>query len=59
MVKALYVDTDGKKTGVITSEDITLQTDPQTDAPEPTSALMLGAGLLGLSLAARKLRTQI
>jgi hypothetical protein len=59
MVKALYVDTDGKKTGVITSEDITLQTDPQTDAPEPTSALMLGAGLLALSFVSRKLRTQV
>jgi hypothetical protein len=57
MVKALYVDGDGKKTGVVTSEDITLQSN--CDAPEPSSALMLGAGLLGLSLLTRKLRTQV
>jgi hypothetical protein len=41
--------------GVLTSESITLQ----ADAPEPSSALILGAGLLGLSLLSRKLRTQV
>lgn len=58
-IKALYVDSNDTKVGVLMSENITLQTDPQTDAPEPTSALMLGAGLLGLSLVSRKLRTQV
>jgi hypothetical protein len=54
-VKARYVDTDDTKVGVLTSESITLQ----ADAPEPSSALLLGAGLLGLSLLSRKLRTQV
>jgi PEP-CTERM motif len=58
-IKALYVDDNGTKVGVLTSENITLQTDPQSDAPEPSSALMLGAGLLGLSLLTRKVRTQV
>lgn len=57
MVKALYVDSNGKKTGVITSEDITLQS--SSDAPEASSALLLGAGLLALSLLGSKLRTQV
>jgi PEP-CTERM motif len=56
-IKARYVNSDGAKVGDLLSEDITLQSN--CDAPEPSSALMLGAGLLGLSLAARKLRTQI
>jgi len=54
-VKARYVDSEGSKVGALLSEDITLQ----TDAPEPSSALTLGAGLLALSLVSRKLRTQV
>jgi hypothetical protein len=55
-VKARYVDGQGNKAGALLSENITLQ---QTNCPEPSSALMLGAGLLGLSLLNRKLRTQV
>lgn len=56
-IKALYVNGDGAKVGDLLSENITLQSN--CDAPEPSSALMLGAGLLGLSLLTRKLRTQV
>ncbi|MGI9074242.1 MAG: PEP-CTERM sorting domain-containing protein [Bryobacteraceae bacterium] len=55
-IKARYVDSQGNKVGALLSEDITLQ---QTNCPEPSSALMLGAGLLGLSLLTRKLRRQV
>ncbi|MFL6352476.1 MAG: PEP-CTERM sorting domain-containing protein [Bryobacteraceae bacterium] len=54
-VKARYVDDQGNKMGALMSENISLQ---QTNCPEPSSALMLGAGLLGLSLVTRKLRRQ-
>jgi hypothetical protein len=55
-VKALYVDSNGNKVGALLSENISLQ---QTNCPEPSSALMLGAGLLGLSVLTRKLRRQV
>lgn len=55
--KARYVNSDGNKVGALFSENITLQT--ATATPEPNSALMLGAGLLGFSLLIRKLRRQV
>jgi hypothetical protein len=63
-VKARYVDSDGNKVGDLLSENISLQSGPQlchgmSPTPEPSSALMLGAGLIGLSLVTRKLRTQV
>jgi hypothetical protein len=56
-IKARYVNSDGAKAGDLLSENITLQSN--CDAPEPSSALMLGVGLLGLSVLTRKLRTQV
>lgn len=53
-VKARYVDNDGNKAGALLSENITLQ----TEAPEPTSALMLGSGLLMLGLLGKTWKLQ-
>jgi hypothetical protein len=55
-VKGLYVDNTGAKVGDLLSEDITLQS--TESAPEPTSALMLGSGLLALGLVFRGVRQQ-
>lgn len=52
-IKALYVNSDGKKVGALLSQDITLQI---ASAPEPSSALMLGSGLFGALLLLRRTR---
>lgn len=51
-IKARYVDATGKKVGDLVSENITLQ-DPPTPVPEPSTMLLLGAGLIAVSLFAR------
>ncbi|HSU61624.1 MAG TPA: PEP-CTERM sorting domain-containing protein [Bryobacteraceae bacterium] len=50
-VKAQYVDSEGNKIGALLSENITLQ---DASVPEPSSALLLGSGLLGAFLLFRK-----
>lgn len=54
MVKALYVDSNGKKAGDVMSEDITLQT--VTATPEPASLAMTGLGLIGFAFISGRLR---
>ena len=53
-IKALYVNSDGRKVGPLLSEDITLQ---DASVPEPSSVMLLGSGLFGaLFLIRRKAR---
>jgi len=47
-IKARYIDASGEKVGALVSENITLQL-----IPEPTSAALLGGGLLALAITRR------
>ncbi len=51
-IKARYIDAKGGKAGALVSENITLQ-DLQV-IPEPTTAALLGSGLLALASACRR-----
>jgi hypothetical protein len=54
-IKTRYLDANGNQIGPMVSEDITLQlgTSPLTGVPEPSTSLLLGAGLAAVSFFAR------